>query len=55
MVIANHFYEEQMINLEDLVEDNGEDFPSFVDFDLETYKDNQSALFMSMDYCLYIR
>ena len=55
VVIANHFYEEQMINLEDLVEDNGVDFPSFVDFDLETYKDNQSALFMSMDYCLYIR
>ncbi|EJK66014.1 hypothetical protein THAOC_13092 [Thalassiosira oceanica] len=55
VIIANHFYEEAMINLEELVEDNGEDFPSFVDFDLETYKDNQSALFMSMDYCLYIR
>ena len=55
VIIANHFYEESMVNVEELVEDNGEDFPSFAGFDLETYKDNQSALFMSMDYCLYIR
>lgn len=55
VVVASRFYEEELTCLEELAEDDGEDYPSFVGFDIETYKDNETAIFSIMDYSLYLR
>ena len=55
VVIASRFYEEELLSLEELVEDRGEKFKSFKNFDIETYQDNEAALLMQMDYSLYLR
>lgn len=55
VVVASRFYEEELLSLEELEEDNGEHFPSFKDFDIETFRDNESAIFSIMDYSLYLR
>jgi len=54
-VVASRFYEEELISLEELEEDNGEHYPSFKDFDVETFRDNEGAIFSIMDYSLYLR
>lgn len=55
VVVASRFYEEELLSLEELVEDGGECYKSFKDFDIETYQDNEAALLMQMDYSLYLR
>ncbi|KAL7538962.1 hypothetical protein ACHAXR_008917 [Thalassiosira sp. AJA248-18] len=55
VVVASRFYEEELISLEELEEDDGEHYPSFKDFDIETFRDNQTAIFSIMDYSLYLR
>jgi serine/threonine protein kinase len=55
VVVASRFYEEELISLRELSEDDGECFKSFKDFDIETYQDNEAALMMQMDYSLYLR
>lgn len=55
VVVASRFYEEELISLKELEEDDGELYPSFKNFDIETYRDNETAIFMIMDYCLYLR
>ena len=55
VVVASRFYEEELLSLEELVEDQGEHFKSFKNFDIETYQDNEAALLMQMDYSLYLR
>jgi len=55
VVVASRFYEEELICLEELEEDGGEHYPSFKDFDIETFRDNESAIFSIMDYSLYLR
>jgi len=49
VVVASRFYEEELIDLEEL--DSG----SFKDFDIDTFRDNEGAILSIMDYCLYIR
>ncbi|KAL9181396.1 hypothetical protein ACHAXT_010201 [Thalassiosira profunda] len=55
VVVASRFYEEELTNLEELEEDDGGHFPSFRDFDIETYRDNETAIFSLMEYSLYLR
>mmetsp|Transcript_24878 Transcript_24878/g.53670 ORF Transcript_24878/g.53670 Transcript_24878/m.53670 type:complete len:443 (+) Transcript_24878:235-1563(+) len=55
VVVASRFYEEELVCLKELEEDDGEHFPSFKDFDIETYRDNEVAIFSIMDYLLYLR
>ena len=55
IVVASRFYEEDLICLEELEEDGGEAYPSFKDFDKDTFRDNETAIFSIMDYCLYLR
>lgn len=55
VVVASRFYEEDLICLEELEEDDGGYYPSFKNFDVETFRDNEMAIFSSMDYSLYIR
>lgn len=49
VVVASRFYEEELVDLEGL--DSG----SFKDFDIDTFRDNEGAIFSIMDYCLYGR
>lgn len=51
IIIANQFYEEALIDLESVAED----FPSFGDFDIDSFRDNELALCSLLDYCLYLR
>ena len=53
--MASRFYEEELLSLEELCDDGGEYYKSFKDFDVDTYRDNEAALFMSLDYCMYMR
>jgi serine/threonine protein kinase len=55
VVLASRFYEEDLICLQELEEDGGGYYPSFKHFDVETFRDNEMAIFSSMDYSLYIR
>jgi hypothetical protein len=55
VVVASRFYEEELLSLKELSEDGGEYFKSFTNFDIETYRDNEAALLMQMDYSLYLR
>jgi len=55
VVVASRFYEEELICLEELEKDGGEHYPSFKDFDIETFRDNETAIFSIMDYSLYLR
>ena len=55
VVVASRFYEEELISIEELEEDDGGYYPSFKDFDIETYQDNETAILSIMDYSLYIR
>ena len=55
VVVASRFYEEELISLEELQEDDGYSYPSFKDFDLDIYRDNEGAILSIMDYSLYIR
>lgn len=55
VVVASRFYEEELICLEELENDGGEHYPSFKDFDIETFRDNETAIFSIMDYSLYLR
>jgi serine/threonine protein kinase len=55
VVLACRFYEEELISLQELEEDDGGYFTSFKCFDIETYRDNETAIFSSMDYSLYLR
>lgn len=55
VVTASRFYEEELIGLEHLVEDDGSDYPSFRDFDVDTFRDNETAILSIMDYSLYLR
>jgi serine/threonine protein kinase len=55
VVVASRFYEEELIGLEELEEDDGGYYPSFKHFDVETFRDNEMAIFSSMDYSLYMR
>ena len=55
VVVASRFYEEELISLEELEEDDGGHYPSFRDFDIETFRDNEVAIFSIMDYSLYLR
>lgn len=55
VVVASRFYEEELISLKELEEDDGGNYPNFNDFSIETFCDNERALFMVMDYSLYLR
>mmetsp|Transcript_24052 Transcript_24052/g.48034 ORF Transcript_24052/g.48034 Transcript_24052/m.48034 type:complete len:291 (-) Transcript_24052:54-926(-) len=54
VLAASRFYEEELICLEELQQDDGEYFPSFKNFCLDTFRDNESALLMSLDYSMYL-
>ncbi|KAK1745018.1 serine/threonine-protein kinase [Skeletonema marinoi] len=51
IIIANKFYEQELIDIDNLAEE----YPSFQDFDVDTFRDNEVALCSLMDYCLYLR
>eukprot|EP00985_Skeletonema_marinoi_P033807 scaffold42239_cov204-Skeletonema_marinoi.AAC.2 len=51
IIIANKFYERELIDIDNLAEE----YPSFQDFDVDTFRDNEIALCSLMDYCLYLR
>mmetsp|Transcript_29268 Transcript_29268/g.44011 ORF Transcript_29268/g.44011 Transcript_29268/m.44011 type:complete len:439 (+) Transcript_29268:67-1383(+) len=51
VIIANKFYEQELIDIDSLAEV----YPSFQDFDVDTFRDNEVALCSLMDYCLYLR
>jgi serine/threonine protein kinase len=51
VIIANKFYEQELIDIDSLAEE----YPSFGDFDIDTFRDNEVALCSLMDYCLYLR
>eukprot|EP00984_Skeletonema_dohrnii_P012687 scaffold5184_cov119-Skeletonema_dohrnii-CCMP3373.AAC.1 len=51
VIIANKFYEQELIDIDSLAEE----YPSFQDFDIDTFRDNEVALCSLMDYCLYLR
>lgn len=51
IIIANKFYEQELIDIDSLAEE----YPSFGDFDIDTFRDNEVALCSLMDYCLYLR
>jgi len=51
IIIANKFYEQELIDIDSLAEE----YPSFQDFDVDTFRDNEVALCSLMDYCLYLR
>ena len=51
IVIANKFYEQELIDVDSLAEE----YPSFQNFDLNSFRDNEFALCSLMDYCLYLR
>ncbi len=55
VVLACRFYEEELISLQELEDDDGGYFTSFKYFDIETYRDNETAIFSIMDYSLYLR
>ena len=50
VIVASRFYEEELIDLEGISEN-----PSFQDFDIDTFRDNEGAILSIMDYCLYLR
>jgi serine/threonine protein kinase len=54
-ILASRFYEEDLLCIEELEEDDGGYYPSFKHFQIETFRDNEMAILSSMDYCLYIR
>lgn len=51
IVIANKFYEQELIDIDNLAEE----YPSFEIFDIDTFRDNEIALCSLTDYCLYLR
>jgi len=51
VVIANKFYEQELIDIDNLAEE----YPSFEIFDIDTFRDNEVALCSLTDYCLYLR
>mmetsp|Transcript_22020 Transcript_22020/g.34578 ORF Transcript_22020/g.34578 Transcript_22020/m.34578 type:complete len:438 (-) Transcript_22020:331-1644(-) len=51
VVIANKFYEQELIDIDNLAEE----YPSFEIFDIDTFRDNEVALCSLADYCLYLR
>ena len=51
ILIANKFYEQELIDIDSVAED----YPSFADFDIDTFRDNEVALCSLVDYCLYLR
>ena len=51
IIIANKFYEQELIDIDSLAEE----YPSFGDFDIDTFRDNEVALCSLMDYCMYLR
>ena len=55
VILAEKFFDGELRDFDELEEDDGEDFPSFKAWDLEAYKENESAVFQTMDYCLYLR
>ena len=54
-ILASQFYEEDLLCIEELEEDDGGYYPSFKHFQIETFRDNEMAILSKMDYCLYIR
>ena len=54
-VLAEKFFDTQERDLDDLDDDDGEETPSFKNWTIETYKKNERLIFMTMDYCLYLR
>ncbi len=55
VVLACRFYEEELICLQELEEDDGGYFTSFKGFHIDTYRDNETTIFSIMDYSLYLR
>jgi serine/threonine protein kinase len=55
VVLAEKFFDTETRELEELEDDEDEQFPSFANWNVESYKDNESAILMVMDYCLYLR
>ncbi len=55
VVLAEKFFSVDARNLDDLADDCGEQFPSFGDWDVESYKTHEAAIFAAMDYCLLLR
>ena len=51
IIIANKFYEQELIDIDSL----SEEYPSFENFDIDTFRDNEVALCSLTDYCLYLR
>mmetsp|Transcript_23132 Transcript_23132/g.38112 ORF Transcript_23132/g.38112 Transcript_23132/m.38112 type:complete len:438 (-) Transcript_23132:64-1377(-) len=51
IIIANKFYEQELIDVDSLAEE----YPSFRNFDIDSYRDNEVALCSLTDYCLYLR
>lgn len=54
-ILASRFYEEDLLCIEELEEDDGGYYPSFKHFQIEMFRDNEMAILSKMDYCLYIR
>lgn len=54
-ILACRCYEEDLLCIEELEEDDGRYYPSFKHFQIKTFRDNEMALLSRMDYCLYIR
>ena len=53
IVLAHKFFEKDLFDLCDL--ENGEGSPHFHSWTVERYIDNESTIFMMMDFCLYPR
>ncbi|CAB9523302.1 SPS1-related proline-alanine-rich protein kinase [Seminavis robusta] len=51
VVLAHKVFEVEMLDLNSLEEE----YKSFAEWDLDTYRDNESTILMMMDYCLYPR
>ena len=55
VVIAEKFFDTVERDLNDLEEDEEDEFPSFQNWNVEAYRENEGTIFMVMDYCLYLR
>ena len=55
VVIAEKFFDTLDRDLNELEEDEDGDYPSFKNWNVEAYRMNEGSIFMTMDYCLYLK
>ena len=51
VVLAHKMFEVEVMDLTSLADE----YKSFADWDLDTYRDNETTLLLMMDYCLFPR